>query len=854
MITRFEITSFLAALALAMTWACSDEGTTTPQTDVSVDTHSDTATDAGIDSSDASVTPDAGRDYTTEIDAAPGDVSDVPDFDPCTSDETGETTYYEPQEVEVPGDIHGCIGLPDDYWGDPDQDYFTFEGSAGTVLRLTIDGFGADMAPIVSVHYIGDDEMGADFYRQLDELTPNQTRQLFLPYNGTYLIQVNDLQNLIYLYYYEGEPVGGSVGYEYDLSWSIETVSPPGELLPYEHDYDGLASDNGIRIIDFTAFEAGVLVADVDAQGLETPSELDAVLVLMSGDYSEVLAWNEDADADPLVNDPYLLHLIEQNERVRLVIDFIIARENNAHSLDVSIVDPTLEREPNDTNLRAWPLDIGDDADSAIEVTGGFSEPEVSDDPENPGEIPDVDWYTLGMLSEGDAVEITMGTTTDSVAQPAVIMGTISSDYFGSYFDGLWYGEPGPDGTTRIEATAWADGFYYAVAIDKRNLRPTDAPDDWILEEGVGGDNFGYTIEVISFERMTTDITVPFVSVDGGLAQPGEVDWFQFTSGEEPGEEEEVPTQFLVISLTMDGEGVESVGYLFDRTQYGEDYEPLEEPATVGSISGGTSEGVIFSEIPRGVDYGLAVWNLGAWPVAALPYDLEVDLVELPEVPEPTVESDDFPDTTGAATVVSVTGESYVGLLGGTGPDDADHDVFSVELAAGEVLIAYTLSPFGSGTTRLYECGDGYLDWDEACEDGNTDDGDGCSADCMTVEPELTNRCGDGVIVAADEETCDAGDDNSDDPLAACNEECGLNSTVDTKIALTGPDIEEEDGLIDDDGGDGVFSRVVHLTSADGAGTYYIDVFPYTMEGSGDFEPYCSQGVYQLHITVLGSD
>ena len=852
MITRFEFTSLVAALVLVMMWACSDEGTT-PAADVTIE--SDTAFDAGLDS-EVTVTPDAGSDYdvveTDDVASDALDAADVPIIDPCTTDETGETTYYEPQEVEVPGSIHGCIGLPDDYWGDPDQDFFTFEGTAGTVLRVNIDGIGADLSPIVSVHYIGDAEGGSDFYRQLDELTPSQTRQAFLPYDGTYLIQVNDLQNLIYLYYYEGEAVGGSVGYEYDLSWSLETVSPPGELLPYDHAWDDLASGNGIRIIDFTAFEAGVMVADIDAQGLETPSELDAVLVLMSGDYSEVLAWNEDGDADPEVNDPYLLHLIDENERVRLVIDFIVARETNAHTIDVSIVDPSVEREPNDSNLTAWPLDIGEDADTAIEVTGNFAEPVVSEDPEDPGDIPDLDWYALGALSEGDAVEITMGTTTGSEAQPAVIMGMVASDYFGAYFDSLWYGEPGPDGTTRIEGTAWADGFYYAVAVDKRNLKPSGAPEDWILE-GVGGENFGYTIKAVTFERTTTDITLPFVSEDASLSQVGEIDWLQFSSGEAPGEDEEVPAQFLMISLSMDGEGVVPLGYLFNRTQYGDDYEPLEDPALVGSISNGTDEGVLFSEIPRGVEYGLAVWNAAAWPTTELPYDLEVELVELPEVPVPTVESDEFPNTTGAATTVSAPGESYVGLLGGTGPDDADHDVFSIDLEAGDVLIAYTFSPFAS-TTRLYECGDGYLDWDEACEDGNTDDGDGCSADCMTVEPELTNRCGDRIIVAEAEETCDDGDDNSDDPLAACNEECQTNSTVDTMMALTGPDIEEEDGLVDDDGGDGVFSRIVHITSPEGAGTYFIDVYPYTSGGSGDFEPYCSEGVYQLHITVLGSD
>ena len=48
-------------------------------------------------------------------------------------------------------------------------------------------------------------------------------------------------------------------------------------------------------------------------------------------------------------------------------------------------------------------------------------------------------------------------------------------------------------------------------------------------------------------------------------------------------------------------------------------------------------------------------------------------------------------------------------------------------------------------------CGDGMREGSEACDDGNTDDGDGCSAACV-VEP---NECGDGRMLAG--EACDDG-------------------------------------------------------------------------------------------------
>ena len=36
---------------------------------------------------------------------------------------------------------------------------------------------------------------------------------------------------------------------------------------------------------------------------------------------------------------------------------------------------------------------------------------------------------------------------------------------------------------------------------------------------------------------------------------------------------------------------------------------------------------------------------------------------------------------------------------------------------------------------RLLPCGDGMLDIDEECDDGNNEDGDGCAADCTLEEP-----------------------------------------------------------------------------------------------------------------------
>jgi len=74
-------------------------------------------------------------------------------------------------------------------------------------------------------------------------------------------------------------------------------------------------------------------------------------------------------------------------------------------------------------------------------------------------------------------------------------------------------------------------------------------------------------------------------------------------------------------------------------------------------------------------------------------------------------------------------------------------------------------------------CGNGALDQGEACDDGNTLSGDGCSADCSTVEdgfvcpvpgePCTSSVCGDGILDP--EEACD---DGNQTPLDGCNGDC----------------------------------------------------------------------------------
>ncbi len=77
-------------------------------------------------------------------------------------------------------------------------------------------------------------------------------------------------------------------------------------------------------------------------------------------------------------------------------------------------------------------------------------------------------------------------------------------------------------------------------------------------------------------------------------------------------------------------------------------------------------------------------------------------------------------------------------------------------------------------------CGDGTLTEDEACDDGNMLDGDGCAANCLSVSGGYScptpgqpchqiARCGDGIVAAS--EACDDGNKDLGD---GCSDRCKL--------------------------------------------------------------------------------
>jgi fibro-slime domain-containing protein len=135
----------------------------------------------------------------------------------------------------------------------------------------------------------------------------------------------------------------------------------------------------------------------------------------------------------------------------------------------------------------------------------------------------------------------------------------------------------------------------------------------------------------------------------------------------------------------------------------------------------------------------------------------------------------------GACSAGGITQQSIPeGNDGGHGNAPATHGGSTSVSAGGSSATGPIVDPTTPPMQAPPGCGDGTLTSDEACDDGNTDDGDGCYGNCLQVQPGFScpnpgqacreiARCGDGVVAAS--ERCDDANLVAGD---GCNERCRI--------------------------------------------------------------------------------
>jgi fibro-slime domain-containing protein len=137
----------------------------------------------------------------------------------------------------------------------------------------------------------------------------------------------------------------------------------------------------------------------------------------------------------------------------------------------------------------------------------------------------------------------------------------------------------------------------------------------------------------------------------------------------------------------------------------------------------------------------------------------------------------------GCANSAVIEGQNAGGNSGGGGAVSLNPDASTISLKSDGPI-----SRLGLDAPPAPGCGNGVLTKDEACDDGNNVSGDGCAANCLSVEPGFScvtpgqpcrpiARCGDGVVVFP--EQCDDGNKTAGDGCSdSCKIEIGFKCTV----------------------------------------------------------------------------
>lgn len=134
---------------------------------------------------------------------------------------------------------------------------------------------------------------------------------------------------------------------------------------------------------------------------------------------------------------------------------------------------------------------------------------------------------------------------------------------------------------------------------------------------------------------------------------------------------------------------------------------------------------------------------------------------------------------------------SFSATMGMEDEAGANPVLFAESACTTECTVADLTALTGMRITLELPCGNGAMDVGEECDDGNTADGDGCSADCSSNE-----MCGNDIVDTAVMELCDDGGVADGDGCSAdcmSDETCG-NGIVDSAVGEVCDDTNTTDG------------------------------------------------------------
>lgn len=611
---RYTALLLSALLASASTLtACSDDNNDTKNN--ATNNKQNNKTDMSPDMTE----PDMAQPDMTEPDMTEGPTPDVAEIEPNNVVELPDDD--EATSFEIGKSIGGFIDRSNG--DDVDLDFYKTKLDAGDVLEIEIAATGAGIAEGGLIVNIFDGEDNIDRFLVGPK---GSKRQVFAPVTGDYYIMVYDERAG-----QEPVPTHGGATATYVINTKRVELTPSDINVPSQTSGD--FSDHAIDSYKLTLAEQTVLQADLIAGRDPIGSDLDPVLILWDVTKKEVVAYNDDIDAETGNYDSAIDAALESGEYIA-IIDFYDNVENSSYNLGLTKGDDTYDL--------PGMLTIGEMATGQIDAANADTQRFDSD-------------YFKLTLMPGQIVRI-QATATGAMA-PVLVVERQDEDGETRVAASLSV-EDASAVTINVPSSATGPTDFIVIVNDENNVTG-DAP------SYVGGSTYGYelTAEMATWTPVAANLPLDQVAPLG----MGDYIWYSLplTAG-----------QLVSLSASTNAVGISTITAIIN----GE-----------GEISFGGNSGSYLAKADETIVLGLRdEFYRGTYGQTMVDLDVQINTDNLTNATYTTV-AEEATNTT-AATAQVLTLPALV--KGVTQADDMEdpikYDYYKVTLGAGESISIIT--------------------------------------------------------------------------------------------------------------------------------------------------------------------
>ena len=586
--------------------------------------------DEGGDTPDMRVEEDMALepDMNVEPDMTVTPGADVPEVEPndTVDPDTGE-------DEATPFDVGQSVGgnIAASAAGEfGDIDYFKVELTAGTLFEWSVQaGDGISEAGLATI--LTDN---ISLQRVLYD-TDGDTRQAFIPEDGTYYLLVYDAADE---QLEEADiPAHGGPSATYTVTTSEKTLTT--QALSAPGSVEGDLNDGLVDAYAFTWGSDSVIDAQIFGEREPTLSDIDSVLFLWDATNNTVITSNDDLSDESY--DSALLAAGVSGAEYYLIVDSFLFAPVSEYQLVV--------KESDDAVNAPGLLTVGTPS------TGTIGDANAA------AETFDSDFWTF-TAQPGDT--ITVSVTAEDALQPALTLYLMDS----GGFEELSFARPVDDtaaATLVVPDDIGGPIELLALVDDIRNY-PVDETD---TSDYVGGVGFGYTINAAIVTPTINMVALP-LSETGTLAMPGDFAWYEIPT---------VADSVLLFSAQSTFADQDDNAQLLGTWL-----------APMNTLRFVDENGLFLNSSAGNKTFGLVDAFFLASTLAA-PYDytfgiqsVELGSVPFAEVTEPT------DNTTQAAAAAPALPFSVKAQTQSMDPATPSFDYYNVTLTAGQTVIALT--------------------------------------------------------------------------------------------------------------------------------------------------------------------